>query len=100
MRQSLEEFNKFLFRSLHPDIFLGTASDRYAGWIGQIYSKEKYDQRISRRPKVIKGKTFSEETLPVDSLEEFFKHFSILEIDYTFYRLLLDDKGQARKERF
>jgi uncharacterized protein YecE (DUF72 family) len=94
VRQSLEEIKKFFFRSLHPDLFLGTASDRYAGWIGQIYSKEKYDKRISRRPKVIKGKTFSEEILPVDSLEEYFEHFSILEIDYTFYRLLMDDTSQ------
>ena len=78
------ELKNFFFRTLHPDIFLGTASDRYAGWIGQIYSKEKYGQRISRRLKLIKGKTFSEETLPVDSLEDYFEHFSILEIDYTF----------------
>jgi len=100
VRQSLEEMNNFNFRDLHPDLFLGTASDRYAGWIGQIYSKEKYDQRISRRPKVIKGKTFSEETLPVDSLEEYFEHFSILEIDYTFYRLLTDDKGKPTQNYF
>ena len=90
----MEEFNHFFFRGLHPNISLGTASDRYAGWIGQIYSREKYDKRISRRSKVMKGKTFSEEILPVDSLEEYFEHFSVLEIDYTFYRLLLDDKGQ------
>jgi uncharacterized protein YecE (DUF72 family) len=90
----MEEFNNFFFRRLHPNISLGTASDRYAGWIGQIYSKGKYDRRITRRPKVMKGKTFSEETLPVDSLEEYFEHFSILEIDYTFYSLLLDEKGR------
>lgn len=96
----MEEFNNFFFRSLHPDLFLGTASDRYAGWIGQIYSKNKYDKRISRRSKVIKGKTFSEETLPVDSLEEYFEHFSILEIDYTFYRLLTDDKGKPTQNYF
>lgn len=94
------ELKNFFFRTLHPDIFLGTASDRYAGWIGQIYSKEKYGQRISRRPKMIKGKTFSEETLPVDSLEDYFEHFSILEIDYTFYRLLLDEKGRPTPNYF
>jgi len=92
--------NKFIFRGLHPDLFLGTASDRYAGWIGQIYSREKYVKRISRRPKVIKGKTFSEETLPVDSLAEYFEHFSVLEIDYTFYRLLLDDKDKPTQNYF
>jgi hypothetical protein len=88
------QINDFFFRHLHRDIFLGTASDRYAGWIGQIYSKERYDQPISHRPNVIKGKTFTEEILPMDSLEEYFEHFSILEIDYTFYQLLLDDQGK------
>ena len=81
VRQSLEELKNFLFRSLHPDLFLGPASDRYAVWIGQFYSKEKWDKRISRRPKVIKGKIFFEKTLPADNLEEYFKHFSIPEID-------------------
>jgi uncharacterized protein YecE (DUF72 family) len=100
VRGLMEEFNNFFFRRLHPNISLGTASDRYAGWIGQIYSKEKYDKRISRRPKVMKGKTFSEEILPVDSLEEYFDHFSILEIDYTFYQLLLDDQGQPTPNYF
>jgi uncharacterized protein YecE (DUF72 family) len=79
---------------------MGTASDRYAGWIGQIYPKEKYGNRISQRPKAIKGKTFTEETLPVDSLEDYFEHFSILEIDYTFYRLLLDDQGKPTQNFF
>ena len=27
----------FLFRDLFQNILIGTASDRYAGWIGQIY---------------------------------------------------------------
>jgi hypothetical protein len=40
---------KFQFRNLHPKILMGTASDRYAGWIGQIYTKERYEGRISRR---------------------------------------------------
>ena len=96
----MNNFNHFFFRFLHPNISLGTASDRYAGWIGQIYSKGKYDNRLSRRPKVIKGKTFSEELLPVDSLVEYFEHFSILEIDYTFYQLLLDDKGKPTQNYF
>lgn len=28
---------------------MGTASDRYAGWLGQIYSPERYMERIKRR---------------------------------------------------
>lgn len=31
---------KYLFRDLHPNILIGTASDRYAGWIGQICSPD------------------------------------------------------------
>ena len=84
----------FHFRNLHPRIFLGTASDRYAGWIGQIYSQDRYEGRITKRTKAIAGKNFSEEVLPVDSVEEYFEHFSVLEIDFTFYRLLLDENGQ------
>lgn len=99
-KNRLDALKKFFFRSVHPRIYLGTASDRYAGWLGQIYSKERYEKRTSRRPKVIKGKTFTEETLPVDSLEEYYEHFSILEIDYTFYRLLLDDQGKPTSNYF
>ena len=81
---------KFEFRDLHPGVFIGTASDRYAGWVGQIYSPERYGGRITRRPKTIGKKTFHEEVLPVESVEEYFRHFSVLEMDFTFYRLLLD----------
>src|SRR3989339_104018 len=84
----------FIFRSLHPQIFIGTASDRYAGWLGQIYSHDNYAGRLTKRTKIIGGKTFVEEVLPVDSVEEYFEHFSVLEIDFTFYRLLLDQDGR------
>ena len=85
--------NKFHFRDLHPNIYLGTTSDRYAGWIGQIYSKDHYAGRITRRTNVIGGKKFIEEVLPVDSVEEYFEHFRVLEIDYTFYRPLTEPDG-------
>ena len=39
----------FLFKDIHPHLFIGTMSDRYAGWLGKIYSKEKYEGRITRR---------------------------------------------------
>jgi hypothetical protein len=78
----------FLFRDLHPKIKIGTASDRYAGWIGQIYTDGKY--KISARNSKVGNKTFKEEILPVESVREYFEHFSVLEIDFTFYRPLLD----------
>jgi uncharacterized protein YecE (DUF72 family) len=84
----------FYFRNLFPQLFIGTASDRYAGWIEQIYSQDRYVGRITKRAKVIGGKSFTEEVLPVDSVEEYFDHFQVLEIDFTFYRPLLDQDGQ------
>jgi hypothetical protein len=87
----LENFNFF---NLHPQVFLGAASDRYAGWIGQIYSADGYTGRITQRSKIIAGKTFIEEVLPVDSVEEYFEHFPVLEIDFTFYRPLLDTEDK------
>jgi len=84
----------FRFRDLHPLVCLGTASDRYAGWMDQIYSREKYLSRIKRRTKRVGGKTFTEEVLPVESVEEYFQHFSTLELDFTFYNPLLSEKGK------
>jgi uncharacterized protein YecE (DUF72 family) len=88
--QDLETFH---FRDLHPDIYMGTTSDRYAGWIGQIYSKDRYVGRITHRTNIVGGKKFVEEVLPVDSVEEYFEHFLVLEIDYTFYRPLTEPDG-------
>jgi uncharacterized protein YecE (DUF72 family) len=87
------DIENFQFRGLHPNVFLGTASDRYAGWLGQIYSKKIYGDRISRRKKSVGGKSFVEEVLPVQSVEEYFQHFPVLELDFTFYRLLLEEDG-------
>jgi uncharacterized protein YecE (DUF72 family) len=84
----------FLFRDLDSSILIGTASDRYSGWIGQIYSAGRYEKGITRRSHKAGDKTFNEETLPVESVTEYFEHFPVLEIDYTFYRLLLEKDGK------
>ena len=84
---------RFKFRDLHPGLFLGTASDRYAGWLGQIYPREKYAEELTVRTKSVAGRTYREQILPVKSVREFFAHFRILEIDFTFYQTLLDPKG-------
>jgi uncharacterized protein YecE (DUF72 family) len=89
------QLEHFQFRDLHPYVYLGTASDRYAGWIGQIYSGERYAGRISHRSKTVGGRPFVEEVLPVDSVGEYFRHFRILELDFTFYGPLLDRDGKA-----
>ena len=90
----LETFN---FHNLHPQVLIGTASDRYAGWIGQIYSHDRYQGKIAKRTNIIGGKSFIEEVLPVDSVEEYFEHFPVLEIDFIFYRPLLDPNGQPNQ---
>ncbi len=88
------DFQQFLFRNPHPNILMGMASDRYAGWIGQIYTEGRYTKGITQRSHKVGDKTFIERVLPVESVQEYFEHFPILEIDYTFYRLLLDQDGK------
>jgi uncharacterized protein YecE (DUF72 family) len=85
------DIESFMFRRLHPLIHMGTASDRYAGWIGQIYPEELYAGKISRRSKTIAKHSVSEEVLPVESVAEYFRHFPVLELDFTFYSLLLGE---------
>ena len=87
-----ERARSFLFRDLHPGVRFGSASDRYAGWIGQIYPAEFAD-RVSSRRRKLGGKTYEERTVPVDSVEAYFDHFEVLEIDFTFYRPLIDPDG-------
>ncbi len=83
----------FFFKDIHPHLFIGTTSDRYAGWLGQIYSENRYEGRITRRTTTVGGRTYTEEVLPVESVTEYYDHFSVLEIDFTFYRPLVDRKS-------
>lgn len=83
----------FRFRGLHPSVFLGTASDRYAGWMGQIYTEERCRRGVTSRSKTVGTAKFTEVVLPVESVREYFEHFRILEIDHTFYQFLLDPEG-------
>lgn len=81
----------FLFRDLHPRVAIGTATDRYAGWIDQIYTRGRYTGHITRRTHEVGGRSFVEAVLPVASVEEYFEHFAVLELDATYYRPLLDE---------
>jgi len=93
----LDRIAKLFFRDIHEKIFIGTASDRYAGWLGQIYTPELYAGKITRRTKRIGKEKLVEEILPVESVREYFEHFRILEIDFTFYSLLLDERGNPTR---
>lgn len=83
--------DQYDFRGLHPHVRFGTASDRYAGWIGQIYPEEMYRNRLSSRTRTLKGDTFKEQQVPIESVKTYFNHFDILELDFTFYRPLLNE---------
>jgi hypothetical protein len=85
---------EFRFHRVLPSILFGMASDRYAGWIGQIYSEGRYEKEIIHRTHKVGDKSLTEAILPVESVMEYFEHFPLLEIDYTFYRLLLEKDGK------
>lgn len=89
LRPSESATDDFAFRNLHPLVFIGTASDRYAGWVGQIY-RQPYE--IGERPKKLGGKTFKERTIETACVAEYFEHFGFVELDFTFYEPLLDAK--------
>ena len=83
------------FRGLHPHVRFGTASDRYGGWLGQIYPRERYADRVSTRSRKMGGQTFTERRVPIESVRDYFEHFEVLEIDFTFYRPLLEEDGES-----
>ncbi len=87
------DVEKYFFRELHPAISIGTASDRYRGWLGQIYSEELYRGRLISRTSRVGKNSFRDEVLPVDCVREYFQHFRILEIDFTFYAPLIEKGG-------
>lgn len=90
---------RYDFRHVHPHLAFGTASDRYAAWIGQIYP-ERWRSEIQTRKKRVGGESFEERQLPIASVVDYFEHFSVLEIDFTFYRPLLEDDGEPGSNYF
>jgi uncharacterized protein YecE (DUF72 family) len=40
------------------------------------------------------GRTFEERVLPVESVRDYFAHFGVLELDFTYYRPLLEPSGE------
>ncbi len=82
------------FRDVHPHVRFGTASDRYGGWLGQIYPRERYVDQISTRSRKMGGESFTERRVPIESVRDYFEHFQVLEIDFTFYRPLLEENDE------
>jgi uncharacterized protein YecE (DUF72 family) len=90
---------RFDFRTVTPHVRFGTASDRYAAWIGQVYP-EHYRDQISSRTRKLGGQTFEERNVPIASVAEYFEHFGTLELDFTFYRPLRDEDGEPTNNFF
>lgn len=76
------------------DVLLGTASDRYAGWIGTVYSRGRWEEKAKARSRKLGGTAYEETVLPVESVVEYFERFPVLEIDFTFYRPLVGREGE------
>ena len=94
-----ERAGAYAFRAFSECIRFGTASDRYAGWMGQIYPPA-YEKRLSSRSRRLGGRSYQERTLPVESVRHYFEHFDVLEIDFTYYRPLLNADGSPSNNHF
>ena len=94
------EAERFDFRRIHPRLRFGTASDRYAGWLDTIYPRDVWAGEVKTRQKRVGGKTFTERLLPVASVEDYFLHFNVLELDFLYYRPLLKADGRPESNLF
>lgn len=88
------EADRFDVRGLHPLVRLGSASDRYAAWIDQVYPRDVWAGEVVSKPKRIGNKTLDDRLLPVASAEDYFLHFPDLELDFTYYRPLVEPSGK------
>jgi uncharacterized protein YecE (DUF72 family) len=91
--------DRYDLRGIHPHVRFGTASDRYAGWLGQIYPEDPYGDQISTRKRTLGGQQYEERRVPIASVRSYFEHFDVLELDFTFYGPLLQD-GEASSNYF
>lgn len=95
-RAAVERYD---LRDLHPRLAFGTASDRYAAWIGQIYP-QRWAEVVEARKKKLGRETIEERQIPILSVREYFEHLSVLELDFTFYRPLLEEDGRRGTNYF
>jgi uncharacterized protein YecE (DUF72 family) len=103
-RRSVEErraeAERYDVRRIHPSVRFGSASDRYAGWIGQVYPRDVWAGEVTTRQKRVGGRSFEERMLPVASVEDYFQHFGALEVDATYYRPLVEATGKPSPTLF
>ena len=85
---------RYDLRRVHPALRFGTASDRYAGWMDKVYPRDVWGDRVTSRSKRVGGGSVEERMIPVESVEDYFLHFGVLELDFPFYRPLLEPDGK------
>ena len=73
----------------HQDIFIGTSSWKYPGWINQLYQSDRYEYR---------GK-FSKSRFQDSCLEEYGETFSTVCVDASFYRFPAEKHLAALTEK-
>jgi uncharacterized protein YecE (DUF72 family) len=94
-----EDVARFELHDVHPQLHFGTASDRYAAWIGQVYPKS-WEAKVETRRKATDKGSIEERTLPIESVKDYFAHFTTLELDFTFYNPLLKADGSPTSAYF
>lgn len=88
------EAERYDVRRVHPQLSFGSASDRYAAWIDQIYPRDVWAGQVASRAKRVGAESFDERLLPIASVEDYFLHFGTLELDFTYYAPLLSTTGK------
>ena len=89
-----EQAERFDFRRVSPHLRFGTASDRDAAWIDQVYPRDVWAGEVKTRRKPVGGQAYDERLLPIASAQDYFQHFGVLEIDSTYYRPLIEETGK------
>lgn len=94
------EADRYDLRKIHPVLRFGSASDRYAAWIDQVYPRDVWAGEVRTRKKKVAGGSYEERLLPVASVDDYFQHFGVLEIDFTYYRPLVEADGKPSPQLF
>jgi len=55
---------------------------------------------MDRPARKLGGHTYEERTVPIESVTDYFRHFDVLELDFTFYRPLLEAGGERGSNWF
>jgi hypothetical protein len=84
----------FHFRGLHPLVSVGTASDRYAGWMGADLHAGALCRPDNPPIPYLRGQGLGGGSASGRKRRGVFRAFPGVELDFTVYRFLLEEDGQ------